>query len=333
MFDLTATLALVKAESGATRTSRGTSALVAAKRASTGPTEFELRAAELRAAHEANPSKRAVKTNRPDEYAEQALTPDEQAEVDAFWDRLVWSSDLTASGRFARKIAYDENKAGRVDGRRRGGLELIGYSREDLLSDAVEVTLIWLDTDEDDPAKGEARRERATAENAEMRRVGMTEVAMPFSFGEMYRAINYAYKRGLNQFNYWRSGKVTELDGAGLIATVPESTVYETEKAQRKQLIEARLLRVKMAEIEAQRADGWVVETSTISPRLAELESLKEFYPEGESKMPLALAEALLHGVTITEFIGAVKDSTGKEYAASTITSWANKLGALQAAI
>lgn len=327
MFDLTATLARDVANNRAKGTTPGTKQLKAAQRTDRALTLAE----QLRAAHRGTPPKgieqmtldlKRATVDGDDEAAArleiaiQAAT-EQQA---AYWDELVWASDLGANGHFVRSI-YS----------RALDLDLIGNKPEDTVQDALEVALHNVAERPAGLAGGRLdRARRVRSVNAQMRTARMIDEALPVTRGELFRCIRYVYKRGLNQFAYMRRGQTTTVTGTRLTPTKSMTVVWEDLAREQEQRAAQREHDTKRAEVERLRAEGWIVESYAITPdRADKLADLEAEYPMSAAQLPLRLAQALVAGYSIQQFLDAVEAATGKRYSMQTLTRWANQVGAL----
>lgn len=260
------------------------------------------------------------------------------------WDALALARDIPTrfaayvrSARMSRATATTDRATIRTtvaDAHDGLNLGMLGYDRADILADAVEIALNWsatLTRDADEPETihpALTRRLAIKRERERAQRAGIDpREVLPFTLGEMYRAIRSAYKRGLNVFGYWRGGRsVATVNGAGLTLTPSESVKWDRIVRNEQQ----REQREQRAREDALIAAGWNVERRTIDPERADrLAALVECYPANARRVPLVFAQALVAGHTVGAILDAIEQQTGKRPAEATLTRWAARLSAL----
>jgi hypothetical protein len=208
-------------------------------------------------------------------------------------------------------------------------LDLIGYKREDVLADAIEVAYANMLRAEDHTANRISRTVRVNRENKRLASARMVERALPITRGEVYRAIRYVYKRGLNAFGYTRRGDVPVFTSTGLEARTSMTVSMERFDATAGKIARTAAVKKETARIAALRSAGWIVE-NTEHPLTAHyadrMHAIVDAYPAEGGQLPLLLAQALTNGYTVPQFLAEVKAATGKEYAESTLLRWAKQV-------
>lgn len=238
----------------------------------------------------------------------------------AYWDELVWSSDLGGSGHFIRSI-YSKAL----------NLDLIGHKPEDTLQDALEVALHNLSERPAGAVDGRYSRQlRVRKVTAQLRTARMTDTVLPITRGELFRCVRYVYKRGLNQFAYTMRGQMTVTDGTKLTPRKAMSVSLEESAARADKRRQCREADAALARVEKLRAQGWTVEAHVFNPeRVDKLDALVAEYPLSAAQLPLRLAQALVAGYSVAQFLVEVRHATGKTYSEQTLMRWASQLAAL----
>ena len=210
---------------------------------------------------------------------------------------------------------------------RRFDLGFIGYAADDIIQDAAETLTATRDLalllGRDVLPEGEPT---ATGSRT-----------MSHTIGEAYRAIRHAYRRGLGFYGYERRGTVVVRDSMATRERDGELVItgYRTEESdtvtmlrwrgEDESAIRAHLMTADPDEDELDEDE--IAALPLVERRRAALATLTRRFPLNADGRMLALAALLTEGYTI----GELTSDDGLGLTETTLTRWADELGALVA--